>query len=60
MQSPLPASEQEFVRRLEEGRARLTLITQEVARLAGAILLERLDEIGGLCEHLRPFQLVMR
>jgi hypothetical protein len=22
---------------------------------AGAILLERLDEIGGLCEHLRPF-----
>jgi hypothetical protein len=25
---------------------------------AGALLHEALDEIGGLCEHLRPFQLV--
>jgi hypothetical protein len=27
---------------------------------AGALLHEALDEIGGLCEHLRPFQPVMR
>lgn len=35
---PLPADEAAFKRRLEEGRGRLTLIANEVARLAGVIL----------------------
>jgi ATP-dependent helicase HrpA len=40
MLDPLPANEADFKRRLEEGRARLTLIANEVARLASAILLD--------------------
>jgi ATP-dependent helicase HrpA len=37
---PLPANEADFKRRLEEGRGRLTLIANEVARLTGVILTE--------------------
>ncbi|MFT3776741.1 MAG: ATP-dependent RNA helicase HrpA [Ottowia sp.] len=37
---PLPATEADFKRRVEEGRTRLALIAGEVARLAGAILTE--------------------
>ena len=37
---PLPNDETTFKRRIEEGRGRLTLIANEVARLAGSILLE--------------------
>ena len=37
---PLPADEAAFKRRLDEGRGRLTLIANEVARLAAAILAE--------------------
>ncbi len=37
---PLPATEADFKRRVDEGRARLTLIANEVARLAGTILTE--------------------
>ena len=37
---PLPTDEFAFKRRLEEGRGRLTLIANEVARLAGVILVE--------------------
>jgi len=37
---PLPADAPAFQRRLEEGRGRLTLIAQEVARLAHTILVE--------------------
>ena len=37
---PLPGNEFDFKRRVEEGRARLTLIAVEVARLAAAILAE--------------------
>jgi len=37
---PLPTNAQEFDRRVREGRARLTLIANEVARLAGTILAE--------------------
>ncbi|HYD77970.1 ATP-dependent RNA helicase HrpA [Ramlibacter sp.] len=37
---PLPADEPAFRRRVEEGRGRLTLIANEVARLAGTILAE--------------------
>jgi ATP-dependent helicase HrpA len=38
--APLPADEASFARRLEEGRSRLTLIAQEVARAAAAVLVE--------------------
>ena len=37
---PLPADEFAFKKRVEEGRGRLTLIANEVARLAGVILVE--------------------
>nr|WP_245783537.1 ATP-dependent RNA helicase HrpA [Paracidovorax konjaci] len=37
---PLPTHEADFQRRVQEGRGRLTLIANEVARLAGAILAE--------------------
>lgn len=37
---PLPANEFDFKRRLDEGRGRLTLIANEVARLSATILLE--------------------
>ncbi|MFY7860000.1 MAG: DUF3418 domain-containing protein, partial [Limnohabitans sp.] len=37
---PLPNDEVTFKRRIDEGRGRLTLIANEVARLAGTILLE--------------------
>jgi ATP-dependent helicase HrpA len=37
---PLPADAAQFQRRLDEGRGRLTLIANEVARLAGTILVE--------------------
>ncbi len=37
---PLPANAADFRIRLEEGRGRLTLITHEIARLAGVILSE--------------------
>jgi ATP-dependent helicase HrpA len=40
MQEPLPADENSFKRRLEEGRGRLNLIASEVARLGATILLE--------------------
>ncbi|MCM2253544.1 MAG: DUF3418 domain-containing protein, partial [Ramlibacter sp.] len=40
LQPPLPANEAQFKRRLEEGRGRLTLIANEVARLAGTVLAE--------------------
>jgi ATP-dependent helicase HrpA len=37
---PLPTNADDFKRRIEEGRGRLTLITNEVARLCGSILVE--------------------
>ena len=37
---PLPADEFAFKKRIDEGRGRLTLIANEVARLAGVILVE--------------------
>ena len=40
LQDPLPTDEFAFKKRVEEGRGRLTLISTEVARLAGVILLE--------------------
>jgi ATP-dependent helicase HrpA len=40
LMTPLPSNDSEFKRRVEEGRGRLTLIAQEVARLTGLILTE--------------------
>ncbi len=40
LQDPLPSDASAFKRRLDEGRGRLTLIASEVARLAGAILVD--------------------
>ncbi|MES2482730.1 MAG: ATP-dependent RNA helicase HrpA [Pseudomonadota bacterium] len=40
LQDPLPADEPAFRRRVEEGRGRLTLIANEVARLAAVVLAE--------------------
>ncbi|WP_111878696.1 ATP-dependent RNA helicase HrpA [Paracidovorax anthurii] len=37
---PLPTHEADFQRRVQEGRGRLTLIANEVARLAGTVLAE--------------------
>ncbi len=37
---PLPSDERSFKARIDEGRSRLNLIAQEVARLAGGILVE--------------------
>jgi ATP-dependent helicase HrpA len=37
---PLPTNAEDFKRRIDEGRGRLTLIANEVARLCGTILLE--------------------
>ncbi|WP_227459248.1 ATP-dependent RNA helicase HrpA [Cupriavidus pauculus] len=40
LQAPLPRIEAEFNARKEEGRARLSLLAQEIARLVGTILAE--------------------
>ena len=40
LQEPLPTDDASFKRRLDEGRGRLTLIANEVARLAGVVLTE--------------------
>jgi ATP-dependent helicase HrpA len=40
LQEPLPQDEFAFAKRIEEGRTRLNLIAQEVARLAGVVLIE--------------------
>jgi ATP-dependent helicase HrpA len=40
LQDPLPTDEASFKRRLDEGRGRLTLIANEVARLASMVLTE--------------------
>ena len=40
LQEPLPADEATFKKRVDEGRGRLTLIANEVARLAGVVLAE--------------------
>ncbi|MFS8929827.1 ATP-dependent RNA helicase HrpA [Cupriavidus taiwanensis] len=40
MQAPLPRNDAEFNARKDEGRTRLSLLAQEIARLAGAVLAE--------------------
>jgi len=40
MAEPLPTMQAEFLRRCEEGKTRLSLLAQEISRLAGSILTE--------------------
>jgi ATP-dependent helicase HrpA len=40
LQEPLPTDESGFKARIDEGRSRLNLIAQEVARLAGSVLVD--------------------
>ena len=40
MAEPLPATQAQFAQRCEEGKTRLTLLAQEICRLAGSILAE--------------------
>ena len=40
LQDPLPSNAADFKQRVQEGRGRLTLIANEVARMSGVILLE--------------------
>ncbi|MDU7588797.1 MAG: DUF3418 domain-containing protein, partial [Acidovorax sp.] len=40
LQEPLPSNEAQFKQRVQDGRGRLTLIANEVARMAAAILIE--------------------
>ncbi|HYQ93603.1 MAG TPA: DUF3418 domain-containing protein, partial [Burkholderiales bacterium] len=41
MQDPLPRTRAEFARRCDEARSRVSLLAQEIARLAGTILAEQ-------------------
>ncbi|HWP20179.1 MAG TPA: ATP-dependent RNA helicase HrpA [Burkholderiaceae bacterium] len=54
LQEPLPHDEASFKARVEEGRARLNLIAQEVARLAGSILTEYLATTRKLKDARAP------
>ena len=49
LQNPLPVNADEFMRRKEEGRARLNLLATEIARLAAVIL----SEFHGLPKKLQ-------
>jgi len=51
---PLPADEFAFKQRIEEGRARLNLIAQEVARQTGVILIEYLAALRKLKDSRAP------
>ena len=51
---PLPTDEAAFKRRLEEGRARLNLIAQEVARQAQAVLVEYAGALRKLKDSKPP------
>ncbi len=73
---PLPTHEFDFKSRMEEGRSRVNLIAQEVARLSGVILLEFagalrklrdsrppgevLDDVQAQLQRLVPKQFVMQ
>jgi ATP-dependent helicase HrpA len=51
---PLPGDERAFKLRVEEGRARLTLIAHEVARLAGTVLAEYATALRKLKDSKPP------
>ena len=54
LQEPLPADERAFKARIDEGRTRLNLIAQEVARLAGQILAEYASAVRKLKDARAP------
>ncbi len=51
---PLPGDERSFKRRVEEGRGRLTLIANEIARTAGTILAEYAAAVRKLKDSKAP------
>ena len=51
---PLPADGAAFQRRLDEGRGRLTLIAQEIARVAGVVLAEHATALRKLKDARPP------
>ncbi len=51
---PLPTDAETFARRVDEGRGRLTLIAAEVARTAGAILVEHAAAVRKLKDARPP------
>ncbi len=51
---PLPQDQFAFAKRLEEGRTRLNLIAQEVARLAGVVLVEYAAAVRKLKDSKPP------
>jgi ATP-dependent helicase HrpA len=54
LQDPLPADAGAFKARIEEGRTRLNLIAQEVARLAAAVLVEYAAAVRKLKDARAP------
>jgi ATP-dependent helicase HrpA len=75
MADPLPQNNDEFQRRLDDGRARLNLIAQDIARLAATLLVEfaavqrklkdskapkeLADDIHGQLQRLMPKRFLM-
>ena len=56
LQEPLPQDRFAFDKRIDEGRTRLNLIAQEVARLAGAILVEYAAALRKLKDSRPPME----
>jgi ATP-dependent helicase HrpA len=54
LSDPLPADAKAFATRLEEGRARLNLIAQEVARAVASVLLEHANALRKLKDSKPP------
>jgi ATP-dependent helicase HrpA len=55
---PLPTDAAQFTQRIEEGRSRLSLIAQEVARLAGSLLAEYSTALRKLKDSRPPKEVV--
>jgi len=54
LQDPLPQNAMAFNKRIDEGRARLNLIAQEVARMAGTVLVEYAAAVRKLKDSKPP------
>ncbi len=54
LQDPLPQDAMAFSKRIDEGRARLNLIAQEVARMAGTVLVEYAAAVRKLKDSKPP------
>jgi ATP-dependent RNA helicase HrpA len=60
LQEPWPRTAAEFARRREEARSRVSLIAQEIARLAGTILSEHAALRKKLQQAAKPFPAAVR